>query len=311
MHKVVRLRTRKETAESAVLAEAARVLRQLSHDQLGELLGLNSLATYRASSSLYHHAHPEKPGAGWPGGFTMLSRNQTQAVWNAIRQLPAKDRPVQVRDAFVLLMLNIRQDTGECTLTREEIAAHIGCRPNHVSGIMSTLERMGVLRRDLTRVEGMRGRGVVTYVVNADVAWNGSLERREQVADKFGKAQLQLVPTGPTEPPGPAEPASSPEPDPAPAPQPRRGRGRRPAPAGEAVPALGSTASAVDGGDAPRPDPSRAARSGVKVKGGAASRRDRSHAQGPTGPEHGEDPPLDRNEHRAIEGPSSRLRGGK
>lgn len=223
MHKIVPLRTRKETAKNERLAKAAHVLRQLglSHDELGQLLGLNSLATYRASSSLYHHAHPDKPGAEWLGGFTMLSRRQTEAVWEAIRKLPPKDRPIQVRDAFMLLMLNIRQDTGECTLTREEIARRIGCSPGNVSSVLSTLVRMGVLRRDLTRVEGMRGRGVVTYVLNADVAWNGSLERREQIADKFGKAQLQLVPTGPAEPPGPVEP------DPAPAPPAPARRGRR------------------------------------------------------------------------------------
>jgi len=123
----------------------------------------------------------------------MLNRNQTKAVWDAIRALPPKDRPVQVRDAFMLLMLNLRQDTGECVLTREEIAEQIGCKPNEISRIMSTLVRMGVLRRDLTRVEGMRGRGIVTYVVNADVAWNGHLEARKEAAKTLGKADLKLV----------------------------------------------------------------------------------------------------------------------
>jgi DNA-binding Lrp family transcriptional regulator len=123
----------------------------------------------------------------------MLSRDQTAYVWSEIRKLKGKDRPIQVRDAFITLMLNIRQDTGECVLTREEIAERIGCAPSSVSRIMSTLERMGVLRRDLTRVEGMRGRGVVTYVVDANVGWNGSLDIRKVEAAKSVKPSLKLV----------------------------------------------------------------------------------------------------------------------
>ncbi len=51
--------------------------------------------------------------------------------------------------------------------------------------------------------------------------------------------------------------------------------------------------------DALRPDASRWLRRATEVKGGAAWRRDRSHADPPLGGEHGEhgeDPPLDRSE---------------
>ena len=63
----------------------------------------------------------------------------------------------------------------------------------------------------------------------------------------------------------------------------------------------------VVGRDAPRPDPSGAPRRAAEGKGGAAWRRDRSHAQPRTAPgfgrehgEHGEDPPLVRSEHRGT-----------
>ena len=57
------------------------------------------------------------------------------------------------------------------------------------------------------------------------------------------------------------------------------------------------------GRDAFRPDPSATHQRAAQGKGGAVSRRDRSHAQRPFGREHGEhgeDPPLTRSEHRGT-----------
>ena len=52
-------------------------------------------------------------------------------MWDAIRALPADDRPNQVRHAFDLVML-----------TRDEMAAEIGCSAANLSTIMGVLERM-------------------------------------------------------------------------------------------------------------------------------------------------------------------------
>jgi len=60
---------------------------------------------------------------------------QTAAIWDAIRALPSDDRPHQVRHAFDLVLLNLRQDTGEVLLTRDQLAEEIGCAPKHVSPI--------------------------------------------------------------------------------------------------------------------------------------------------------------------------------
>lgn len=114
----------------------------------------------------------------------MLSRVQTKWVWDQIRKLPPEARPNQVRHAFDLVLLYLRQDTGEVMLTRDEIAREIGCHPRHVSTIMGTLEKLHVLSRDRRPEAGYRGRGRVVYVVNAHVAWNGSLELRTHVAAK-------------------------------------------------------------------------------------------------------------------------------
>jgi len=110
-----------------------------------------------------------------PENFTTLNRSQVKAVWDAIRALDPDERPKQVLHAFDLAILNLRQDTGEVMLTRDQLSEEIGCSPDHVSRVMGTLARMGVIRRERHRVKGMRGPGVASYFVNPHVAWNGSL----------------------------------------------------------------------------------------------------------------------------------------
>ena len=114
----------------------------------------------------------------------MLSRVQTKWVWDQIRLLPSQARPNQVRHAFDLVLLYLRQDTGEVMLTREQLAAEIGCEPRTVSTIMGTLQKLHVLERERRPEPGARGRGRVVYVVNAHVGWNGNLEFRKQAAAK-------------------------------------------------------------------------------------------------------------------------------
>jgi len=128
----------------------------------------------------------------------MLSRAQTAAIWDAIRALPADDRPNQVRHAFDLVVLNLRQDTGEVMLTREQLAEKIGCAPRNLSTIMGVLERLGVIRRERRRIEGLQGRGIAVYFVNPHVAWNGSLDIRKTEAGDAQPPLLTLMEGGKT-----------------------------------------------------------------------------------------------------------------
>ena len=132
----------------------------------------------------------------WPGGYSMLSRTQTAVIWDAIRKLDPDKRPNHVRHAFDLALLNLRQDTGEIMLTREQLAAEIGCAPKHVSTIMGTLEDMGVVIRKRRKVEGMQGPGMAVYFLNPHVAWNGSLEIRQREAAKHKPPLLKLMEGG-------------------------------------------------------------------------------------------------------------------
>lgn len=67
-------------------------------------------------------------------------------------------------------------------LTRDQLAEEIGCAPKHVSTINGNAGKMGVIRRERRKIEGMQGRGVAVYFINPHVAWNGSLDVRKAQA---------------------------------------------------------------------------------------------------------------------------------
>jgi hypothetical protein len=192
MARIVRLQTRPERVKRETAAEITRQLLLYPEDELPAQARAAILNTLSRATS------PDESQGIWPGGFTMINRKQTKAVWDAIRALPADDRPNHVRHAFDLVLLNLRQDNGEVMLTRDEIAAEIGCAPKHASTVMGTLERMGVIRRERRKVPGMQGPGMVVYFINPHVAWNGSLEIRKQEAEEVTQPTLHLVQPGST-----------------------------------------------------------------------------------------------------------------
>lgn len=197
MAQIVRLTTRQQRSGQEEAAQVAEQLSLLSEELLKHLPGEARIAISRATHALQKAARPDTTEGLWPGGFTMLSRMQTAAIWNAIRALPSDDRPHQVRHAFDLVLLNLRQDTGEVLLTRDQLAEEIDCAPRSVSTIMGTLEKMGVIRRERRKIEGVRGPGVAVYFINPHVAWNGSLDvRKAQAAETRPPVQFELLQGG-------------------------------------------------------------------------------------------------------------------
>jgi CRP-like cAMP-binding protein len=187
---VVRFQPKRERITREAAASLADALREFPEEQVP--------ASARAAllNALHKLTHPDTQESIWPGGFSMLSRTQTAAVWDAIRRLRPEERPNQVRHAFDLVLLNLRQDTGEVMLTRDQLAAEIGCAARHVSTIMGTLERLGVIRRERRRIEGVQGRGMAVYFINPHVAWNGSLEVRKEEAAETPPPLLRLMQGG-------------------------------------------------------------------------------------------------------------------
>lgn len=62
---------------------------------------------------------------------------------------------------------------------------------------MGTLEKMGVIRRERLRVEGLQGRGMAVYFINPHVPWNGSLDvRKAHATETRPPMQLELLQDG-------------------------------------------------------------------------------------------------------------------
>lgn len=142
---------------------------------------------------LHRIARPNSEQPFWGEVYNMISRQQTEAVWDAIRDLPAELRPQEVRHAFDLVLLYLRPDTGEVVLSRMEMASKMRTNPDNVSRAMSVLERMEVITRKRRPVEGRRGPGRVVYSINPYVAWNGRLDTWARECAATAPPSLKLV----------------------------------------------------------------------------------------------------------------------
>lgn len=196
MAQIVRFQGRQAQENRDAMASLVEDLRRIPDGVLQRLPVGSRAAISRATHALQRVASPDTDEGLWPGGFTMLSRIQTAAVWDAIDALPSSARRQQVHKAFRLILLNVQQNTGEVMMPLAEFAERIGTAPRNVSTVMSTLERMGVIRRERRRLEGVRGPGEAVYFVNPHVAWNGVLEVRKEEANKIAPPLLKLMQGG-------------------------------------------------------------------------------------------------------------------
>lgn len=194
MAELVRLRDRRALIERDAAAALAAQIREFPEEQLPPQARAAML------NQLQRLTHRDAEQSIWPGGFVMLSRIQVAAVWEAIWALPSVARRNQVRRAFDLILLNVRTDTGEVMMSRADFAAKIGTAPHNVSTVMGVLERMGVIRRERRRLDGVRGPGEAVYFINPHVAWNGNLEVRKEEANSVAPPLLKLMQGGVSDP---------------------------------------------------------------------------------------------------------------
>jgi hypothetical protein len=191
--RVHRFRSRRELIEREAAAAFAAQVGLFPDDQL-PAHAQHARAVLLSALKRLTSLDPER--SIWPGGFVMLSQTQVAAVWTAIRALPPSARPHQVRHAFDLVLLNLQPDTGEVLLTRAEFAEKIGASADNVSTVMSTLVRLGVLRREVRPIAARTGPGAVVWFVNPHVAWNGRLALREEAAEAVPGPLLVLMDGG-------------------------------------------------------------------------------------------------------------------
>jgi len=121
--------------------------------------------------------------------FVMLSPSQNRDVQRWL--VENSKRPQKATILWAELFTHLRRDTGEITLTRDELADLIDEHPSNVSKIMAELASIGAIITRRERVPGMRGPGRAVYFMNPNVATNltGAARDRAQAA----APRLQLV----------------------------------------------------------------------------------------------------------------------
>lgn len=133
-------------------------------------------------------ARDERPPI-WAGGFNMISRGRYLDICRQLVKLPRGQHSQAAERVFMFLVALIEQDNAEISWSREDFARELGIQPRHVSSAMTTLERLGAVRRERD------GRGVV-YYVQADVAWNGDLDVRQEHLAKHPPPSLRAIEGG-------------------------------------------------------------------------------------------------------------------
>lgn len=186
------------TAPQRRLAEQTTLFQQLMDDMPPEawpkslrMMVDNHLARMRLDQQ------DENPALWGAGGYTMLSTKGLLLIDDAILDEAKKKRgagrsPAMVgtiRRVWTVALAHMDWNTGMVVLRRDELAEVAGTAVQNVSAAMRVLEGFGAIRRELTKVEGMKGPGVVTYFVNPHLAWKGSLKARAEA--------MQDTPAGP------------------------------------------------------------------------------------------------------------------
>jgi len=130
----------------------------------------------------------EPSTAEW--AFIMVSPAQNKAV---IRWLTDNSRqPLKAMQLWAEILDNMRRDTGEVAMTRDELATAISISPAEISRTMTELENIGAISKKRQAVAGMRGPGTVRYFVNPMIATNLGGQARDKA--QATAPRLRLVP---------------------------------------------------------------------------------------------------------------------
>lgn len=182
MGRVSRFVPKAQRVASAIALDIANQLTLFEPDELPEQpvqAMLNALAEFTRD--------PDQPI--WR--YSMINRETFLGVSDAIWDL---DRPRTTMKVWHLAITHLRTDTGEITLTRDQLAERVGCRSSEISTIMQALKKLSAIRIERRKVPGVKGPGLAVYIVNPEVAWTGKLAARERAAET--QPTLPGVPTG-------------------------------------------------------------------------------------------------------------------
>jgi hypothetical protein len=163
--RLVQLRTKSARLKS----EQAAQVRQAVLD----LPGLPTQAVSAIISTIDQQTAAEN---GWT--FVMLSpaANDFVVSW----MLEHSKRPQMAMRLWSKLFLHLDRQTGEILQSREELAASINSKADHVSEIMGELESFGAISKRRVKVAGLRGPGMVRYFMNPNVATHQAGQDRDK-----------------------------------------------------------------------------------------------------------------------------------
>ena len=170
-----RLRTRADR----LLAEQAEALRQMVLDYPA----VPERARREIVATIDRQAAAEN---GWT--FVMLSPSQNKTVQRWLAE--NSERPQKAMLLWAELFDHLRRDTGEISLTRDELAEAVGIDAGSVSRIMRELASIGAIITRRERVAGMRGPGRAVYFMNPNVATNLTGAVRDKAQTEAPKLRL-------------------------------------------------------------------------------------------------------------------------
>jgi hypothetical protein len=126
--------------------------------------------------------------------FVMLEPAQNAAVVDWL--MAHSSQPMKAARVWAQCFTALRMDTGEITLTRDELAQRAGVPSDEISRIMGELESCGAIIRRREKIPGMRGPGRAVYFMNSRVGTHLTGAARDQARDDAPLLRLVEPPDG-------------------------------------------------------------------------------------------------------------------
>jgi hypothetical protein len=95
-------------------------------------------------------------------GFGVIDNEKYNQLVVELLRLPGRAQPQDTLRVFVTLVGQIKAETAQISMTRDDFAKHCGIAPRNVSTAMTNLEKLGLIRREYSG-------GTVTYFVRVEM----------------------------------------------------------------------------------------------------------------------------------------------
>lgn len=108
--------------------------------------------------------------------FAMIGTGENKAIVKWLRR--NSNTPLVAIDLWMECFDHLNYETQQIGATRDELASAVGTQPKVVSTIMTELESIGAISRQLEKIPGLRGPGRVLYFMNPLVGTHLPAQKR-------------------------------------------------------------------------------------------------------------------------------------